>query len=199
MDYPTLVSPHCRLPDSLWAGLLLAGALPAVRTGRRPPTSTAWSRRSGSPPARRWPKSAPGRGRSRWAWPAWWARRARSSATSSNPRQRQATARAGRAGVVRNVTVIEGARDDTNLPAGLLRRALHAQRLPPRRGSHGDEPQPAGHAGAGRTLGVLDFAPRNGHGIAPTTCAPAGARRLRAGGSRPRAPLVLVVAVKPAS
>ena len=82
-----------------------------------------------------------------------------------NPRQREATERAVKAAALANVTVVEGHAADTNLPAGccdalFMRDVFH----------HFDDPLAMSRSllatlAPGGRLGVLDFAPRNGHGM----------------------------------
>jgi ubiquinone/menaquinone biosynthesis C-methylase UbiE len=118
-----------------------------------------------------------------------------------NPRQREATERAVEAAKLTNVTVVEGRPADTNLPAGcceviFMRDVFH----------HVEDRAAMSRSllttlAPGGRLGVLDFAPRNGHGMPAddvrATLERAGFSqvRLEASGSR----WYLVVAVKPAS
>ena len=118
-----------------------------------------------------------------------------------NPRQREATARAAKAAGLTNVTVVEGKAAETNLPAGccdalFMRDVFHHfdDRLAMSRS------RLATLAPGGR-LAVLDFAPRNGHGMAAddvrSTLEQAGFIDVRLDASAPR--WYLVVAAKPAS
>ena len=118
-----------------------------------------------------------------------------------NPRQREATERAVDAAGLTNVTVLEGRPAETNMPAGccealFMRDVFHhvEDRLAMSRSLL------ATLAPGGR-LAVLDFAPRNGHGMASDDVratlerAGFGQVRLEASGAR----WYLVVAAKPAS
>ena len=118
-----------------------------------------------------------------------------------NPRQREATARAVAAAGLTNVTVVEGRPAETNMPAGCC-EALFMRDV-----FHHVEDQLAmsrsllATLAPGGRLAVLDFAPRNGHGMASddvrATLERAGFAqvRLEASGAR----WYLIVAVKPAS
>ena len=118
-----------------------------------------------------------------------------------NPRQREATERAVKAAALSNVTVVEGHAAETNLPSGccdalFMRDVFH----------HFDDPLAMSRSllttlAPGGRLGVLDFAPRNGHGMVEgevrQTLERAGFAQVRLEASGPR--WYLVVAVKPAS
>ncbi len=118
-----------------------------------------------------------------------------------NPRQRGAIARAAASAGVTNVSVVEGRPADTNLPAAccdalFMRDVFH----------HFDDALVMSRSllaalTPGGRLGVLDFAPRNGHGMAAdevrATLERAGFAQVRLETSGPR--WYLVVAVKPAS
>jgi len=118
-----------------------------------------------------------------------------------NPRQRAATERAVKAAGLANVSVVEGLPAGTNMPAGccdaiFMRDVFH----------HVEDRAAMSRSllatlAPGGRLGVLDFAPRNGHGMSAdevrSTLERAGFAqvRLESSGSR----WFLVVAVKPAS
>jgi tRNA A58 N-methylase Trm61 len=116
-------------------------------------------------------------------------------------RQREATARAVAAANLTNVTVVEGRAAETNLPAGccealFMRDVFH----------HFEDPLAMSRSllatlAPGGRLAVLDFAPRNGHGMPAdevrTTLERAGFTAVRLDASAAR--WYLVVAVKPAS
>ena len=118
-----------------------------------------------------------------------------------NPRQREAIEKAAAAANLANVTVVEGRPAETNMPAGccdalFMRDVFH----------HVEDRAAMGRSllatlAPGGRLGVLDFAPRNGHGMASddvrATLERAGFTQVRLESSGAR--WYLVVAVKPAS
>jgi tRNA A58 N-methylase Trm61 len=118
-----------------------------------------------------------------------------------NPRQREAIARAVKTAGVSNVSVVEGRPADTNLPAAccdalFMRDVFH----------HFDDSLVMSRSllatlTPGGRLAVLDFAPRNGHGMPAdevrAKLEQAGFTQVRLEASGPR--WYLVVAVKPAS
>jgi precorrin-6B methylase 2 len=118
-----------------------------------------------------------------------------------NPRQREAIEKAVAAANLANVTVVEGRPAETNMPAGccdalFMRDVFH----------HVEERAAMSRSllatlAPGGRLGVLDFAPRNGHGMASddvrATLQRAGFTQVRLESSGAR--WYLVVAVKPAS
>lgn len=118
-----------------------------------------------------------------------------------NPRQREATERAVITAGLSNVTVVDGRPAETNMPAGccdalFMRDVFHhvEDRLAMSRSLL------ATLAPGGR-LAVLDFAPRNGHGMSSDdvrgTLERAGFAQVRLESSGAR--WYLVIAVKPAS
>jgi ubiquinone/menaquinone biosynthesis C-methylase UbiE len=118
-----------------------------------------------------------------------------------NPRQREATERAVKAAGLANVSVVEGLASETNMPASccdalFMRDVFH----------HVDDRAAMSRSvlatlAPGGRIGILDFAPRNGHGMAAdevrATLERAGFTpvRLEASGAR----WYLVVATKPTS
>jgi precorrin-6B methylase 2 len=118
-----------------------------------------------------------------------------------NPRQREATERAVRSAGLANVTVVEGLPAETNMPAAccdalFMRDVFH----------HVEDRAAMSRSllatlAPGGRLGVLDFAPRNGHGMAADDVRAILERagftqvRLEASGAR----WYLVVAMKPTS
>jgi ubiquinone/menaquinone biosynthesis C-methylase UbiE len=118
-----------------------------------------------------------------------------------NPRQRQAIEQAVAAANLTNVAVVEGRPAETNMPAGccdalFMRDVFH----------HVEDRAAMSRSllatlAPGGRLGVLDFAPRNGHGMASddvrATLERAGFTQVRLESSGTR--WYLVVAVKPAS
>jgi tRNA A58 N-methylase Trm61 len=116
-------------------------------------------------------------------------------------RQRDATARAAKAAGLSNVTVVEGRPAETNLPPGccealFMRDVFH----------HFEDPLAMSRSllatlAPGGRLAVLDFAPRNGHGMAAddvrSTLERAGFTEVRLDASAAR--WYLVVAAKPAN
>lgn len=118
-----------------------------------------------------------------------------------NPRQREAISRAVQAAGLTNVTVVEGHARRPNLPEGcctaiFMRDVFH----------HFDDPaemsrQLRAAVAPGGRLAVLDFPPRNGHGISAdqvrATLERAGFEQVRLDETGPR--WYLVVATAPAS